>query len=200
MVPVPDAGDPLPPVAAWRHLGGREGFEVVRLTPLPGGLLLEGSTSAVEEGRAWWVRYAIELDDAWRAVRARLAGASESGEHRRTLDADGPGRWLVDGTHDPALDGCLDVDLESSACTNTAPVHRLDLRPGGRADAPAAYVRAEGLGVERLEQSYARPVDPGPGGDLVLHYVAPRFGFEADLRFDRHGLVVDYPGLALRTR
>ena len=36
------------------------------------------------------------------------------------------------------LDGCIDVDLKSSCCTNTIPVHRLQLGVGQSADAPAA--------------------------------------------------------------
>jgi hypothetical protein len=52
------------------------------------------------------------------------------------------------------LDGCIDVNLESSALTNALPVHRMALPAGARALAPAAYVRAAGLALERLEQSY----------------------------------------------
>jgi hypothetical protein len=64
--------------------------------------------------------------------------------------ADGAGRWLAGGVPAPHLDGCLDVDLESSAMTNALPVRRMGLAPGARAAAPAAYVRAVGLaGVEK---------------------------------------------------
>jgi hypothetical protein len=35
-----------------------------------------------------------------------------------TLRADGDGSWVVDGRPAPQLDGCLDVDLESSSMTN----------------------------------------------------------------------------------
>jgi hypothetical protein len=37
--------------------------------------------------------------------------------------------------------------------TNALPVHRIALPAGAPADAPAAYVRAAGLAVERLEQT-----------------------------------------------
>ncbi len=43
--------------------------------------------------------------------------------------------------------------------TNAMPVRRMGLAPGARADAPAAYVRAIGLTVERLEQTYLRAPD-----------------------------------------
>jgi hypothetical protein len=90
------------------------------------------------------------------------------------------------------LDGCLDVDLESSALTNAFPVHRLGLDVGERADTPAAYVRALDLSVERLEQSYVR-LDDDDGGRRRYHYAAPGFAFECELTYDDSGLVLDYP-------
>src|SRR5947209_2700147 len=88
--------------------------------------------------------------------RAQVAGRSAAGTRERTLETDGAGRWRVDGVLAPQLDGCLDVDLESSCLTNAFPVHRLDLAVGQRAQAPAAYVRALDLTVDRLEQLYVR--------------------------------------------
>jgi uncharacterized protein len=92
--------------------------------------------------------------------------------------------------------GVLDVDLEASACTNTFPVHRLGLAPGAAAEAPAAYVRAPGLAVERLEQTYRR-VEDGPDGP-AFDYESPAFGTSCRLAFDEALLVVDYPDLAVR--
>jgi hypothetical protein len=112
------------------------------------------------------------------------------------LLTDGQGRWEVDGKAEALLDGCLDVDLEASAMTNALPVRRLDLAPGERAAAPAAYVRAEALTVERLEQDYRRLDDGGPGRSYA--YAAPAFGFSCRLRYDDAGLAVDYPGIAVR--
>jgi uncharacterized protein len=112
------------------------------------------------------------------------------------LEADGNGHWLVDG--DPArhLDGCLDVDLETSAMTNALPVRRLGLRVAAGAAAPAAFVRAFGQPVERLDQTYARTTDEA--GRHRYDYAAPAFDFEARLVYDESGLVLDYPGIAVR--
>ena len=51
--------------------------------------------------------------------------------------------------------------------TNTLPVHRLDLQPGARADAPAAYVRALTLTAGRLNQVYERIPDEAAPGDTT---------------------------------
>ncbi|MGR6923860.1 putative glycolipid-binding domain-containing protein [[Actinomadura] parvosata] len=179
---------PLPETAAWRHHTARAGFEVARFRPQR----VEGCTTAVEGGHAWVVDYAIDLDPGWVTRRAVVTSRSAAGVRSTLLESDGAGRWRVDGSPAPHLDGCLDVDLESSAMTNTFPVHRLGLRAGGGSSAPAAFVRALDLGVERLDQRYAR------AGERSYDYAAPVFGVECRLEFDACGLVLEYPGLATR--
>lgn len=103
---------------------------------------------------------------------------------------------MIDGGAASHLDGCLDVDLESSSLTNAFPVHRLGLEVGQAAEAPAAYVRALDPEVQRLEQRYVRLSDGAVG--QRYHYASPQFGFECELVYDRSGLVIDYPGIAVR--
>jgi hypothetical protein len=186
----------LPPSAAWRHVDARDGFEVVFLRRRGDGYHLDGHATAVEEGTAWGVRYAFELDAAWRTRAAHVVEQSAAGTREARLEGDGSGAWRLDGVAAAHLSGCLDVDLEASACTNALPVLRLGLREGERAEAPAAYVRSPGLAVERLEQSYERL--SGEGDEARYDYLSPAFDFRAVLVYDRFGLVVDYPGIAVR--
>jgi uncharacterized protein len=72
----------------------------------------------------------------------------------------------------------------------------MGLRVGDRAEAPAAYVRSPALRVERLEQSYERL--PSRGDEARYDYLSPAFDFRAVLVYDRSGLIVDYPGIAIR--
>jgi hypothetical protein len=186
----------FPASAAWRHVDTRDGFETVFLFSDGSGYRLEGHTAAVEDDTAWAVHYAISLDSKWCTRFARIEGWSDAGPREVSLEADGMGAWRVDGYSAPELNGCLDVDLESSACTNTFPVHRLCLGIGEAADAAAAYVRARDLTVERLEQRYARLDEDG--STAHYQYRAPAFDFEARLVFDASGLVLEYPGIAQR--
>ena len=185
-----------PATAAWRHQEAREGFEVVYFNPIEGGYRIDGCTTAMEGGQTWAVSYAITIDATWTTRSARIKGQSAAGSGQIALEADGAGHWLVDGAAAAHLNGCLDVDLESSAVTNALPVHRLDLPVGGRASSPAAYVRAMDLAVERLEQNYARV--PDLDSHQRYDYVAPSFDFECRLVYDESGLVLDYPGIAIR--
>jgi uncharacterized protein len=187
---------PPPRSAAWRHQDARDGFEVVFWRPAGAGHQVEGHTAAVERGETWAVHYVIDLDSDWRTLRARVTGWSASGVHERTLESAGVAGWLVDGKPAPHLDGCLDVDLESSALTNAFPARRLGLHTGEQADAPAAYIRAVDLSVQRLEQRYRRL--PDEGSHTRYHYAAPAFEFECELLYDQSGLLIDYPGIATR--
>jgi hypothetical protein len=186
-----------PAAAAWRHGTTRTALESVTFARQGGGWLAAGSTTALEAGTSWWVAYEIAVDASFitrRAVITSRAGAAAPS--KATLDADGAGRWLLNGRRAPDLDGCLDVDLESSALTNAFPVRRAQLLVGATLDAPAAYVRVRDLAVERLDQRYLRRDDADRGP--VFEYHAPAFDFTCDIGYDRAGLVVSYPGIAER--
>ena len=187
----------VPPVtAAWQHRHARLGFEVAYFEPAGHGYHISGRTTAVEDGQTWMISYAIRLDETWTTRNARITGRSASGLRHARLEADGSGRWRVDGEVASHLDGCLDIDLESSAMTNALPVHRMGLLIGARASAPAAYVRALDLSVERLDQDYVRTADEGR--HQRYDYTAPVFDFACRLVYDTSGLVLDYPGIAVR--
>lgn len=183
---------PLPGSAAWQLSGAHDGFEVVAIDAGPDGVRFTGTSVGVEERVPWSFRYVVRVDASWRGVDASVEAAAGG---RLSVASDGPGRWLVDGVHDPALDGCLDIDLEGSALTNTAPVHRLGLEVGATGESAAVYLRTS-LSVERLDQTYRRlPVD---GEGFAFEYASPRFGYAATLAFAGDGLVTDYPDIARR--
>ncbi|MFI2487427.1 putative glycolipid-binding domain-containing protein [Promicromonospora kroppenstedtii] len=201
---------PMPPVSAWTHTGVRAGFEVMFAERTGRGHVLLGHTTAVEGEHAWSVGYRIDVDRHWRTRRAEIEAVTAAGALRTVLEradldtnpdaepAPAPPRWLVDGVPAPRLDGCLDVDLESSAVTNTLPVHRLDLSPGRTYQAPAAFVRAEDLGIRRIEQDY-RFRERTPDA-LLLDYASATFDVACVLTLDTAGLVLEYPGIAVRER
>lgn len=185
-----------PETAAWAHREARSGFEVVYFQRLGTGHQIDGCTAAIEGGQTWVVRYNITLDDDWTTRKVRVASQSTSGPRSLLLEADGEGHWLVDGKAAPHTDGCLDVDLESSAMTNALPVHRLALPIGARAAAPATYIRASDLSVQRLEQDYRRVANQG--AHQCYNYTAPAFEFACQLIYDESGLILSYPGIAVR--
>ena len=80
--------------------------------------------------------------------------------------------------------------------TNAFPVRRLALAVGESSPAPAAWVREADLAVAPLEQHYERLAD-GPDAQRFA-YCSPQHDFSAELAYDAGGLVLDYPGIAVR--
>lgn len=186
----------LPRTAAWQHREARSGFEVALFDVLDDGYRARGCTTAVEHGRSWIVDYDIRLDIFWRTRECAVSNRTASRAGSTLLESDGAGRWQVDGVEDPNLEGCIDIDLESSVLTNAFPVHRLELPVGARGYAPAAFVRVTDLAVGRLEQTYLRVADEGPRSRY--DYSAPAFDVACRLVYDESGLLLNYPGLAVR--
>lgn len=187
--------DQLPDSASWRHVTARAGFEVAFFDRGPDGFTFEGTTAAFED-EPWAVGYILRVGTDWAAREGRVTSRTRSGTRETEIRFDPENGWWVDGRGRPDLDGCLDIDLESTAVTNAFPVHRLALDVGDEADAPAAFVRATDLSVERMEQRYRRLADLR--GRQRFHYESPAFDFECELRYDISGLVLDYPGIARR--
>jgi uncharacterized protein len=111
----------------------------------------------------------------WSAIRSRWTRPGAPARCRS---------WSRDGKQLPALDQCLDLDLEWSPSTNTLPIRRLGLALGDTKAVAAAWVRFPSLDVERLDQSYER-ID-----ERRYRYRSGRF--TADLAVDEDGVVLQY--------
>ena len=155
---------------------------------------MSGQTTA-KENSMWSVGYEIEVDTGWRAKAVRAHNVTCAGRKELRLERSRSG-GTVNGRHRPELSDCKDVDFESSAVTNTVPIHRIEFVVGVPVDVPAVFVRAEDLRVERLEQQYTLTEVTGEG--LAFHYSSSTFEFNCELQFDAAGLIVDYPGIAAR--
>lgn len=184
----------LPPVATWRHTGVRCGYEVLFAEKSPSGHRLRGVTTAVEDDQAWSVGYRIDLDTVWRTERVEAVNSTL----RVVIQRDGNDRWTVNGVPQPALDGCADVDFESSGVTNTLPVHRLTFERGVPMSVSAAFVWADDLRVTRLEQLYTFTGTTAAG--YGFRYESVTVDFSCELTVDAAGLILDYPGIAVRHR
>ncbi len=61
------------------------------------GFWFEGDSVAVEDRQAWIVGYVVALDAGWRTRSAVLSGRTAGEARELTLEADGAGRWCVNG-------------------------------------------------------------------------------------------------------
>ena len=82
---------------------------------------------------------------------------SDPGETSTELEVDSARRWTVGGKEEPALEGCLDVDIAATPLTNTFPIRRLaSLEVGESRTSPVAWIEVPTLRVHRVEQTYRR--------------------------------------------
>jgi len=171
----------------WQRLDGG-GHDACRLRQNKRGVLLEGMAAFVEAGQVCQLRYRVEADRAFRTRQARLDGwiGAEQIDLRIQVEQ---GRWQLDGCHQPAADGCLDLDLGFTPATNLLPLRRLSLQVGETAAAPAAYLAFPTLRLELLPQRYRRIAQ------FEYDYEAPSVGYRDVLRVSEQGAVIDYPGL-----
>jgi hypothetical protein len=147
------------------------------------GFQLSGLILQAHQNAPHVVRYAIDVDEVWR-TRTVQVEVENDGQHRTSLVADGAGLWSRDGEQLPALDACLDVDLEWSPSTNTLPIRRIGLAVGATKAVAAAWVRFPSLEVQRLDQSYERLEE------RRYRYRSGRF--TADLAVDEDEMVLQY--------
>jgi len=183
----------LPSLGVWQLKGAYEGHEVVHFDVGDDEVVLEGITVGVEEGVPWSIHYIINLTADWHVTSASV---EDYAGRRLAIKTNGKGSWVVNEEYCPELEGCLDLDFEASAVTNTIPVHRLDLEVEQQGESVAVYIRTNGLAIERLDQTYRRL--PSAKDKILFDYKSPRFGYHDTLQFGLEGLAGKYPGIAER--
>ena len=167
----------------WR---GRwlDSSEFCDLSAKPGGHRLSGIVLLAIDGRPGQIRYAVDLDEAWRTDTVEVTTLIAGEDRHVRLTADAGGHWRLDGSPVAALDGCIDADLGFTPATNTLPIRRLGLQVGETAEIRAAWMRFPTLTVQAAVQFYER-LD-----ERLWRYRSGTFA--ADLTVDPSGLVVAY--------
>lgn len=163
----------------WRRLD-RPGHEAARLV----GQSLIGAAVFAHEGSAVSLTYAVKCNPSWETEMARVSGWIGDSIVDLTVTVDASRRWRLNGVEVPAVEGCIDVDLNFSPSTNTLPIRRLQLDVGQQAVVRAAWLRFPSLALEVLEQTYRR-LDRS-------RYRYESGSFAADLDVNGQGLATAY--------
>jgi hypothetical protein len=178
--------------SAWEN----PGLEHLRFESGEAGGWADGVVIGGEDQPRFRLRYQLTWDAGWRTRTVQISRLDTLAWDLE-LTSDGHGRWFaVDGSPLPALDGCIDVDIQATPLTNTLPIRRLELSPGETADVRVTYVSVPDLAVSSEIQRYAAlSADPS---DLRYRFEASDGEFVAELTVDADGLVMTYPGLFRR--
>lgn len=178
--------------ATWRRVDVDHGLGFVTFVLEPDGSEAFGTEVVVDGTTAYSVNFAVAADAGWRS-RSLVAEVLSPGRPRHVdLTGDGRGSWMVNGEHQPYLDGCLDVDIVSTPCTNTHAIRRLGLEVGESTDIKTAWVDVPSLEVTLANQRYTRLETS------LYEFKSLGSGRAYEVSIDEHDLIVDYQGFAER--
>ena len=172
----------------WKRLD-MPGHEAASVSLARNRWNLSGTALFVFERQPCRLDYEIECDSAWSTRDARITGQVGEMPVSLVISRSVEGEWLANDAPQPAVHGCVDIDLGFTPSTNLLPIHRLKLRIGENAKVRAAWVRFPELTIEVLEQSYTRLAE------ATYLYESDGGKFKRELTVNADGFVVDYPGL-----
>lgn len=187
---------------SWTGIDDPHRIDHARVDFHQDGLTAHGTSTADDYATAW----TLEVGTDWYTRRLSATSRGRGWARRLDLVRSDAGGWTADAAADcdadlPApgvasadvdLTGALDCDLGLCPLTNIMPIRRLGLLTAAVEVTPlvVAWVDVPSLQVRRSDQIYG---SSAPGR---VHYRSLTRGVSVDLTVDRHGIVLEYPGLA----
>lgn len=172
----------------WRHLSA-SGHDACTVVDAGRGWHIKGASAFESDRGIAHLTYDVQCDAGWQTLRATVEGTVGGREVSHHIRRMSNGTWMLDHVVQPQLANCADLDLAFTPATNTIAIRRLDLDMGASAIVQSAWLDVVGEEFSVLEQQYERI------SNHQYRYRSPRFAFEATIRVNDFGLVVDYPDL-----
>lgn len=133
--------------------------------------------------------YSVICDLSWSTKLVNVHGTIGDKTVAIDLEVDADKRWFLNGTAQPLLSGCVDIDLGFSPSTNLLPIRRLALGIGQKSEVNAAWLHFPSFELKVLPQTYQRDAE------RVYRYESSGGSFVSMLKVNGAGFVTDYPGL-----
>jgi len=171
------------------------GMEHLHFHDTESGYLADAFLLRLLNGHPLRLHYRLVCDKDWRTREVFVQLLSRP-DQEIALQADGKGNWSSQHQPFESLNGCLDIDISATPFTNTLPIRRLNLPPGGSAMIDVAYVAIPDLQVKKVSQRYACREKNANGS--IYEYRGLSTGFEAELTMDQDGFVINYPAVFTR--
>lgn len=147
-----------------------------------------------DQGKIYKVDYAIQLNKDWEVLSFEIECHHHHKFFRISSESDGKGNWISDGKTQHQFKGCIDIDIPLTPFTNTLPIRRLQLDKGGEGKIQVLYLDLLAQEIRSVQQRYQRLSED------LYHYENVPNDFEADIRVDEFGFVVNYPTLFTLTK
>jgi uncharacterized protein len=145
------------------------------------------------EQKIYRVNYLIRTNTDWETLSVDIVCRHNHKTQTMQLQSDGNGNWQADGKFIEKFQGCIDVDIPLTPFTNSLPINRLKLANAEKQQIKVIYFDLLQEEVRPVHQHYSRL------SESEYHYENVPNDFEATIRVDDQGFVVDYPELFTRT-
>jgi hypothetical protein len=172
----------------WRRLDV-PGHEIAEVRRVENGWRLTGTSVFAHHERPCRLDYIVTCNDAWWTTAASVTGVIGDSEIDLRVAVDAKRRWRANGAECPAVEGCIDIDLEFTPSTNLLPIRRLGLAVGEDATVRTAWLSFPSLTFELVPQVYRRE------RERTYRFESSGGAFVRLLEVNTAGFVTSYPGL-----
>ena len=133
------------------------------------------------------VHYQIRTNNKWETVYAEIRAQHNNVRQHLLFERDATGKWMFNGKDSAKFNECVDVDIPLTPFTNTLPINRLKLKKGEERIIKVIYIDLLGNRISAVQQKYIRL------SKTDFKYENVPNDFEATIKVDEQGLVLDYP-------
>jgi uncharacterized protein len=138
------------------------------------------------------VEYVIKSNRSWETYYC-FVEFQFNNEVRKFEYLNNKGKWSLNGKYQAEFDGCTDVDIPLMPFTNSLPINRLKLNSGQEKEVDIVYIDLLENNIRHVKQKYRKI-----SSELYKYENIPN-DFEAVIKVDTEGFVIDYPQLFTRT-
>lgn len=173
---------------------GREYYslEHCRISETIEGANIHSTIVGQYEKNIYTVEYEINIGADWVTRSCHIKSCHNDIEQDHQLESDGKGNWKYNGEQTTQFAGCIDVDIPLTPFTNTLPIRRLKLSKGESKEISVIYCDLLAQEIKPVRQRYTCL------STTEYHYENVPNDFEATIKVDEKGFVVDYPELFVR--
>lgn len=143
------------------------------------------------DGMIYRVKYDILLDKDWRTKSCSIESQINLEYKKNELVRHKEG-WLLNGQIRTDFNECTDIDIPLTPLTNSLPVNRLKLDVGQEIEVTVIYIDLLEDTIKPVRQKYRRI------SSEIFKYENIPNDFEAEIKVDESGFVIDYPLLFQR--
>ncbi len=186
----------------------------IAIIELAGDRLIASGVAIGSDPEPYRLDYELETATGFATSRVLVSARGGSWSRRIELVREQGRTWAADvrqegklllpdaGGELAAFDNAMDPDLGLSPLFNTMPVLRHGIHNGETAeDFLMVWISVPDLSLHASPQRYTYLKTLSPDERMIrFEAVGEGHDFVADVIFDRHALVVDYPGVATRIR